>query len=107
MKEEDVKISVNIFPNGVTKPDAIVVFDSVDDKMEYVKREFFSCKKENDEYLSSFGEERIKKKEIFAKKRVEFAKANGYAPMPRNKRLWIKSVENETVNTPPPSNGVA
>lgn len=92
-------ISISIFPNGSDKAQSSLIFDSMEDKMAYVKKESTYCMIEENAYLSARGEKRDELKDVFLKKRVEFAKKNGFAPKKRGDQTkWFPA--QSTQSTP-------
>ena len=91
-KENINELKVSIFPGGAQKPEVFVHFDSHEEKQHYIKKEASYCEKEYNDYLSSTGvDNRGQTKDVFLKKRAEFATKMGYAPTKTMKTVWKKT----------------
>lgn len=81
--------TIAIYPNGLSKAGVELVFNSQDDKTEYVKKEAVYCRKDQSAYVAELYDqkERERKKERFHKCRVEFARKSGFTAS-SNKTRW-------------------
>lgn len=78
------EIFVKIYPHGVdrdgnyTNP-VRLIFNSVEERDKYVRKEYSYCKTEEDAFLSAiFRADRIRCKNNLMLKRAEFAKLSGF-----------------------------
>ena len=92
-KLSDEIFSVNIFPDGVSRVEHKIIFETLDEKQLYISGENKYTKQAYDAYLIGTGPEREKAREKMMAKRVEYAKKVGYGPLKNHLRTWIKLPE--------------
>lgn len=101
---KDITYSIDVYPKGENAPKVTLLFEKgKDEKMEYVRQEHSYCLKEENEYNVAEHSKRKEKKNAFLKKRVDFAKKCGFAPMKGNVNVWIRNQQDGTGHHHPPS----
>ena len=102
---QELIYSVDIYPKGENAPKVTLIFEKgKEEKMEYVRQEHSYCLREENDYQTAEHSTRKEKKDIFLKKRVEFAKKCGFAPVKGNVSVWKRNTQDNTLNhhpTPP------
>jgi hypothetical protein len=87
-------MKVKIYPNGVDKDgrytaEVWLMFNSVEERDQYVNDELRYCRKEEEALLNAFfRNDRIRCKNNLLLKRVEFAKNQGFQKQTAN--TWIR-----------------
>lgn len=82
---------VRIYPEGNSDNPSWVVFDSVEEKEVYIKREWKFCYKLISEHGAALNmKKRQEVKQRLMKKQVDFCKSMGYSNTKANKKYWTK-----------------
>jgi glutamate synthase domain-containing protein 3 len=85
---------IAIYPEQHNTP-SYIVFDSVEEKEEYIKKEWKFCHKLISEHAAELNVTRRHEiRDKLQKRQVDFAKGLGYTK-PKQGNIWIKEVDTE------------
>jgi hypothetical protein len=97
----DTTPKVAIYPNGLVNDQYVdphwLIFDNVEEKQKYIKKEFMFCYKLFSEHEAALRmDERLRVRERLLRKRVDFAKSQGFSNKnSRPKNYWFKAMDDE------------